>query len=148
MIYKRGNILDCSEDIIVHQTNCLGIMGGGLALQIRNKYPEVYNKYHLHCSIIKDKSSLLGTTLFLSTNDGKIIANCFGQLGINKNICQTNYNALQSSLQAVKDYSIQANKSIAIPYKIGCGLAGGDWSIVEQILDDIFQDCKCYLYQL
>ena len=27
--------------------------------------------------------------------------------------------------------------SIAIPYGIGCGLAGGDWEIVSNIIDDV-----------
>ena len=31
----NGNIFDGNEDIICHQTNCLGIMGGGIALQVK-----------------------------------------------------------------------------------------------------------------
>ena len=35
--YKNGDILEAEEKIICHQTNCLGIMGAGLALQIARK---------------------------------------------------------------------------------------------------------------
>lgn len=39
----KGNLLESDCDIICHQTNTLGIMGGGIALQIKNKYPLLYN---------------------------------------------------------------------------------------------------------
>ncbi|WP_223260709.1 hypothetical protein [Bacillus sp. LNXM65] len=36
-----GNILEASEDIICHQVNCKGVMGAGLAKQIKSKYPNI-----------------------------------------------------------------------------------------------------------
>ena len=41
----NGNIVSAKEQIIAHQVNCRGVMGAGLALQIRNKYSEVYEEY-------------------------------------------------------------------------------------------------------
>ena len=35
----KGSILNVTEGIIAHQTNCMGIAGAGLALQIANAYP-------------------------------------------------------------------------------------------------------------
>lgn len=32
--------------------------------------------------------------------------------------------------------------------RIGCGLAGGDWSIVEKILNNVFDDRTIYVYDL
>ena len=49
----NGNILNCSENIIVHQTNCLGVMGAGLALQLRKKYPIIFDKYKILCDLYK-----------------------------------------------------------------------------------------------
>ena len=37
IIYKTGNILDAQTDVIAHQVNCQGVMGAGLAKQIREK---------------------------------------------------------------------------------------------------------------
>jgi O-acetyl-ADP-ribose deacetylase (regulator of RNase III) len=31
----KGNALDFTEDILIHQVNCKGIMGGGIALAIK-----------------------------------------------------------------------------------------------------------------
>lgn len=35
---KNGNILESTEDIICHQVNCQGYMGGGVARQLANSY--------------------------------------------------------------------------------------------------------------
>ena len=145
----NGNILNCSENIIVHQTNCLGIMGGGIALQVKKLYPNVYNEYSNLCKDYKENpSQLLGYTQFVKTPDDRIIANCFGQLGIGATV-QTHYMALAMSLASVYRKAIQENLSVAIPYNIGCGLAGGDWNIVYKIIEDIFakSSIKCVIYK-
>ena len=135
--YKDGDILEAEEKIICHQTNCLGIMGAGLALQIARKYPEVDRKYRDFC-IDYGEWNFLGQTQLVNTHDDKIIANCFGQKrpGFGK---QTDYKALRTCLKAVEEFANQNKFSVAIPYKIGCGLAGGDWNIVEKIIKDIFE---------
>ena len=51
----KGNLLDATEDIIAHQVNCMGVMGSGLAKQIRNKYPEVYANYKDYLKNYKGK---------------------------------------------------------------------------------------------
>jgi O-acetyl-ADP-ribose deacetylase (regulator of RNase III) len=33
----EGDLLDQKADVITHQVNCLGVMGAGVALQIKNK---------------------------------------------------------------------------------------------------------------
>lgn len=45
MIIKTGNLLNADELYIVHQVNNLGVMGAGLALQIKHKYPQVFIQY-------------------------------------------------------------------------------------------------------
>lgn len=41
----EGDILTVTHGIIAHQCNCRGVMGAGLALQVRNKYSKVYSEY-------------------------------------------------------------------------------------------------------
>jgi len=38
--------------------------------------------------------------------------------------------------QGIQDIETQINEPIAVPYKIGCGMAGGDWNTYEKILQD------------
>jgi len=43
--FKNGNLLDAPELMKVHQVNCKGVMGGGIAKQIKERYPLVYKTY-------------------------------------------------------------------------------------------------------
>ncbi|WP_144500128.1 macro domain-containing protein [Bacillus pumilus] len=141
-----GNILEASEDIICHQVNCKGVMGTGLAKQIKSKYPNVYKEYKQLCT--EQVDDLLSSVQLISTNDRKTIANLFAQTGYGRKRMQTDYDALRSCLQSLKDTVTHSNQtSIAIPYGIGCGLAGGDWTIVEEMIEDVLGDCEVTVYQ-
>ena len=52
-----GNIFDCTENIIVHQTNCQGVMGSGIAKQVKERYPEVFNAYYHYCKTTSNTTS-------------------------------------------------------------------------------------------
>ena len=143
----EDNIFNCTENIIVHQTNCQGVMGLGIALQIKNKYPEVYNAYHHYCKT-NLPSNLLGTSLICEANDGKYIANLFGQLNYGEGL-QTDYDRFKIALKEIHGFAKENNLSVAIPYKIGCGLAHGDWNIVQDIINEVFSvDVVMNIYRL
>lgn len=142
----KGDLLESDMDIICHQVNCLGIMGGGLALQIRDKYPEVYDAYKHRCDSISQtktpellEEKLLGTNLYVPTaNCMYIVANLFGQLDIGCDKRRTDYVAIHRCFHALNnDFK---SKKIGIPYGIGCGLGGGDWDKVYGIITKVFQD--------
>ena len=135
----RGDILTATEQIICHQVNLLGVMGAGLALKIRNKYPEVYDEYVKYC-----KGAKLGDVLFAKANDGKIVANIFGQHNIGRTGLFTDYEALYVGLIKVR----RENMTTAIPYKIGCGLGGGDWGVVSNLIGCAFFDTNVMIYRL
>ena len=157
----EGNILNAIEDIICQQVNCHGKMGSGLARQIRNKYPNVYESYvklvnwqkeEYNKGLAKNKY-LLGNIQFVDCPDGKVIANLFGQEGYGRDKRYTDYTALRSSLEGLYDtvtcdYNTLYCKSIAIPYNLGCGLAGGEWYIVYEMIKQIFYNYVVSIYKL
>ena len=142
----KGNILKATEDVIVHQVNSIGIMGGGLALQIKNKYPEVYVKYKNLC----DKTlpeNLLGRCQVIKCHDEKYVANLFGQLNYGRDKQYTDYEALKYSLMRLLNGRLKPdNMTVALPYKLGCGLAGGDWNIVYNIIVEVFGNYDVTIY--
>lgn len=132
----KGNIFDSKVQVIAHQVNCKGVMGAGIAKQIANRYPDVYNEYRNYCKVNK---TLLGDCLLVKTKDGRYIANLFGQAGYSRRELMTNYSALRKSFESLRYImGVKDLKTLAIPYKIGCGLAGGDWNIVYNIIDTTF----------
>ena len=145
----EGNILNATEDIICQQVNCIGVIGAGLAKQIITKYPEVYKSYKQFCKGVKDgdNRNLLGTIQTIQTNDGKVISNLFSQYGYGRDQPYTNYMALKYCLESILKIAIKFNNSIAIPYNIGCGLGGGDWTIIYKIIDEVFINYEVTIYR-
>ncbi|WP_080845660.1 macro domain-containing protein [Cytobacillus gottheilii] len=143
----NGNILNASENIIAHQVNCHSVMGAGLAKQLRSKYPDLFESYKTYCdSFSHDRQSLLGKCFFVLTN-GKMIANVFGQYRYGRGQRHTNYIALEKGLESLKEAAEELELSVAIPYGIGCGLAGGDWEVVYEIIVRVFDDYDVTIYK-
>lgn len=146
----NGNIFDTHCNIICHQVNCQGIMGHGIAKQVKEKYKGVFNEYKRYCDAHADnREAMLGEALIVDIDYGaavldwlvnkerKYIANIFGQLTYGTGL-RTNYKALVLGLEVVANFAKEHNLSVAIPYKIGCGLAGGDWNKVNILIEGIF----------
>ena len=136
-------------DVLVHGCNCLGIMGRGIAKQIKEIFPEAYK-------IIK-KGNYPGTVNAILIND-VFIVNAFTQINIGKaskkyssfspinnfilelEDTQVNrYIFIRECLKKVK-YHFQ-HLRIGLPM-IGAGLAGGDWVVIKKIIEEELKDCN------
>lgn len=69
-ILTKGNILDSTADVLVNPTNCVGVMGKGLAFTFKKKYPELEKWYKQ-----QTKGFTPGDVHFYDPGDGKLIAN-------------------------------------------------------------------------
>lgn len=74
-----GDVTSPLRGIIGHGVNCQGVMGSGVALAIRNKFPEAYHRYVELCNNTKPEW-LLGTTQLVQVSENLYIANMFTQL--------------------------------------------------------------------
>ena len=133
----KGDLLKANADVICHQVNLQGVMGGGLALSISTKYPNVNKVYEDY------KPKKLGEVCMVYTNDF-IVANCFSQT----EDFNTDYKALRKCLLKVRKYMLDCGyRTVAIPYKYGCGIANGDWETVFNIFKDVFLGYELLIYQ-
>lgn len=135
----QKDITAITDGIIVQQVNCQGVMGAGLAKQLRSKYPVVYDSYKHLCSINKPES-LLGIHQIIAVGPDTNVCNIFAQLNYGRGQLQTNYDAFRFAIGQLK---IKINQSaydgdVYFPEGIGCGLAGGDWNIVSGIINEVF----------
>lgn len=153
--YIKKNILDTDCDAIIHGCNCFKTMGAGVAKAIKSKWPGVY---------LADSSSPLGPqdklgafTFYMpeDSNSPSWIFNAYTQYRYGwhynpqkkRKVAPVDYDAIESSLYAIrnylKSYAIEHNFdsskeiTIAMP-RIGCGLAGGRWEVVEKIITSVF----------
>lgn len=151
IIEEHGDLLKKDVQIKVHQVNCQGVMGSGLAKKIRDLYPIVYNKYKECCSK-RTPNELLGGIQIIAVDDTHYYCNLFGQLNYGRGKLQTDYKKFEQALYLLNNYVINHNiVSIAFPKYIGCCLAGGDWSIVYNLIQKYFgENCKditCYIIE-
>lgn len=129
----QGDLLQFTDaDVIVHQVNCQGVMGSGIARQIREQFPNTYDKYRELCGHFKGCTHLLLGTCQYVEEENFVICNAFGQNFYYRDTCQTQYNKLE---ECFRDIILRyPKKHIALPWKIGCGLAGGDWDKVYDMI--------------
>ncbi|MEI3530126.1 MAG: macro domain-containing protein [Bacilli bacterium] len=130
LIYKTGDILEASENIICHQVNEDGYMGGGLALQIAEKYPHVENEYKQFCN--QFKNILYGQYQVVKIAERKYIVNCFTQ----RNFI-TSLEDIEQTFRGLLESCKLNYFTIAIPYKYGCGIAKGNWDEVSETFEKL-----------
>lgn len=130
--HKKGNLLTSDCTVIMHQANCFSVMGAGIARTIADIYPAA-KKADLNFPYSPEER--LGKYSLAKTKN-KVIVNLYGQYKFGRGL-QTDYKALEKSLDSfftdVKEDNLKIGK-VGIPYLMGCGLAGGDWKIVSEIL--------------
>lgn len=136
----KGDLLCADEMVLAHQVNCVGIMGGGVAFQIRNRMLTVdqYQQYRRMCSTFG--MSLMGTCHIVKSPEGKYIANLFAEGITTGTQLDTDYHALRKALHSLKKAAEKYHLSVALPGYIGCGLAGGDWDLVYRMIMQIFNE--------
>lgn len=141
--YLNGDLIDMALngyfDVIVHGCNCFCTMGAGIAKQIRYHFPDAYKE---------DKKTKygdynkLGNFTFVNVKNNldqslKII-NAYTQYEYGRNKKNVDYRAIKSVFEKIYDITNE-NDKIGIP-KIGCGLAGGEWTKIETIINKIFHN--------
>ena len=148
--YHNGDIFDSTANIICHQVNCMGVMGAGLAKQIKKKCPDAFNRYldfvrkERHSK--GDTKGLLGRCC-IGAFDGveeKYVANLFGQYNYGSDGRKyTNIKALEEAFVNCRNFAEVCDYSIAIPFGIGCGYGGADWiTEVRPMIEDVFKGFK------
>ena len=138
--YKNGDILREDVEAIVNTVNCVGIMGRGLALQFKNKFPQNLKEYQLACT---NKEVQLGKMFVHQTGqliNPKYIINfpTKGHWKQNSKIEDIS-NGLDDLITIIEKYSI---KSIAIP-PLGSGLGGLDWKMVKKLIEEKLKNINC-----
>lgn len=143
--YVKGNLFEAPERILAHGCNCSGGYGSGVAAGMAHNHRKARDQY-MH-KFNDEEGWELGDVQFV-TSGHKIIANCATQDGyMPRNMCHADYPSIRKCMELVKDFAKSNGYDIAIP-KIGAGLAGGDWNIIEGILKEVFSDYDVTVYSL
>jgi len=140
-----GDILaNVTKDaIIVHGCNAQGVMGGGIALQIKNLYPRAFAAYRKHLErCLEDgcyDEKVLGGGVLVDVRNNLHIANMITQNKFGTDKRQANYEAIAHAFELVAKSSDEHGLPIHYPM-IGAGLAGGNWTIISTIINETLGD--------
>jgi O-acetyl-ADP-ribose deacetylase (regulator of RNase III) len=119
-------------DIIVHGCNCFHLMGAGIAGQIRYRYPAAYDEdRRTPCGDI----TKLGTysTMVLKKPRSKKVRKVINMYTQFEPGARFEYKAFRDALKRLaREYSKQ-DVVFGFP-EIGCGIGGGQWPYVKDIL--------------
>jgi len=125
--------MDGEFDVIIHGCNCQCQMGKGIALSIKQQFPEAYAA---DCLTAKGDEKKLGTFSAAEIIRGPrsfYVVNAYTQFHWRGAGVKADYDAIRKVMRAVKSHF--SGKRIGYP-KIGAGLAGGDWGIIRPIIDE------------
>lgn len=142
ILYTSGDLFVNRHEAqaFAHGCNCQGVMGAGIALEIRKRYPEVYHEYRLMCRSIPRKFNPGDVFLWV----GKTRPSVFNlatqdNYGTDGKVYALDW-AIEKSLKTMREMADQHHiESIAMP-RIGSGLGGLPWSIVKDIIEKVFED--------
>lgn len=129
--YKQGDIFTSDCEAIINTVNTKGIMGKGLALQFKKRYPDNFKAYEKAC---ENEQVQLGKMFIFNRNtldNPKYIIN-FPTKGHwkSKSKLKDIEEGFDDLLIQLAKYNI---KSVAIP-PLGSGLGGLDWKQVKTII--------------
>jgi O-acetyl-ADP-ribose deacetylase (regulator of RNase III) len=145
-----GNLLkEVKTGIIIHGCNNHGVMGSGFAKELRALYPEAYNTYRRH---YEEQGLKLGEVILHWLNPELAIANAITQDGFGRDGQRyVSYKAVHDCFENMSVLSLHTGLDLHYPL-IGAGLGGGDWSIIQSVINSatkgIHQFERCNLWIL
>lgn len=146
--YLLGDATEPQSDhpfAIIHINNNLGAWGGGFVLAVSEKWIEPEVEYR---RAIQKQEIELGDIQIVPIEDFAVVVNMVAQDGFptDKRPCAIDYEALAECLRKIAK-RLPPQYSINLP-RIGTGIGGGDWNVIEEILNNELADYEINVYDM
>lgn len=127
----QGNVFDSGVPALAHGCNIRGVMGAGIAVQFKQRWPEMYTQYRRRCRA--GRFRLGEVMIWADPSSGTTIYNMATQQNPG---ADATTKAIEVSIQTViKDVMMtQYGDAVVAMPRIGCGLGGLQWVDVECVL--------------
>jgi len=141
----NGNLFDSQEQYICHQCNAITAKAAHLAYSMFKRFPwaDVYSP-RLSYKIVPKIGEMPGNIIIKGNGDShRYVIALIGQYypgkpkfpHSTKDGTQARETAFQRCLDEIR--LIPDLKSLAFPWGIGCGAAGGDWTVYKKMIEDL-----------
>ena len=143
--YVKKNLFLDQHAYIAHGCNAQGVMGAGIALQVKQRYSSAYSDYVDFCTSYRRKC--LGLVCASKVVNGPMIYNCITQEYYGSDGKQyANLDAIRGCFEFINRV-IPPGSTLAMP-KIGTGYGGLRWEAVEEILKNTVTNFNIKVYEL
>ena len=162
IVYLTQNITEITNGLIAHGVNCQGVMGSGVAKDLRDAWPRVFSVYKDFCDAHAklnpgaSKADMLGDTI-----TAEVQRNERGTVYVMNAFTQENYGrdgkvyaslaAVRTILTSAVQMAVALHTSLHIP-RIGCGLGGLSWdkdvypALLEALAVDNVEGLDVFVY--
>lgn len=150
MIILPGNAVEKfmaeENSALLHVCNCQGVMGSGIAREIKEKIPDAFENYkHFESTY----GLRLGTISYAHFSHGQTVFNLHAQEYYGTDgLRYLNYEAFWQCLEKVRDYLLMDTETVIVPFNIGCDRAGGNWAVVSTMIQQVFKNYNIIAYKL
>ncbi|WDP93028.1 MAG: phosphatase [Desulfobacter sp.] len=132
----KGDLIKLAQagefDVIIHGCNCFCAMDAGIARQIRGTFPKAWQADRETPAGDRQKLGHYSWALINNRACPLVVVNGYTQFHYEGDGVLADYQAIELLFTQLKgDFS---GKRFGYP-KIGAGLAGGDWAIIGQIIE-------------
>ena len=135
--FKSGDIFAVNAEAIVNPVNCVGVMGGGLALQFKTRYPENLRAYAEACQADEvQPGRMFVFETNISVNPRYIVNFPTKRHWQDDSRIDDIEDGLSDLARIIRDLDI---RSIAVP-ALGCGLGGLPWNAVRNQIEGALGD--------
>lgn len=126
--YEVGNIFDAEVEGLVNAVNCIGVMGRGIALQFKKRFPANFKAYEAACR----RGEVQPGRMFVFVTDDGTVPRYIINFPTKRHWREgSRLSDIEDGLQAlVSEIQTRRIRSIALP-PLGSGLGGLDWTVVR-----------------
>lgn len=130
--YRCLDIFTVKSEALVNPVNCVGVMGKGLALEFKKRFPLNFEQYKTEC---KQKKLIPGRSLSICKSEPGVLIINFPTKNHWKEPSHIEY--IEMGLELLS----KAIRVISMP-RLGCGLGGLDWTKVRPFIYQKLEKCN------
>jgi O-acetyl-ADP-ribose deacetylase (regulator of RNase III) len=138
--FTKGDMFDFDVDLRVNTVNCVGVMGAGVALAFKTRYPQMFHEYREACSLGEIRPGKMHVWKSVA---GDWVINFPTKRHWRE---KSRYDDIHAGLRALRDY-LDGYKGIRVALPaLGCGNGGLDWERVAPMISENLHDLNAEIF--
>lgn len=135
--YRCQSIFTVKSEALVNPVNCVGIMGKGLALEFKERFPLNFKQYKTEC---QQKKLVLGRSLSICKSEPEALIINFPTKNHWREPSHIEY--IEMGLELLSKTIIDLDIRVISMPRLGCGLGGLDWTRVRPLIYQKLEKCN------